>query len=90
MNKFMQTPAQILAYVEHVATFVMRDYPRELEGNARITALWDAFDMMHSDPHAWRIGEYPHSAAPTIIIWVHRMAQRLVLTLGTRGKRRRA
>lgn len=75
VNKFMQTPAQALAYVEHVAAFVMRDYPREIEGQARITALWDAFDKMHTDPHAWRNGEYPHSAADTIIESVHRIAQ---------------
>jgi hypothetical protein len=75
VNKFMQTPAHMLIYIENVCTFIMRDYPRELDDNPRVTALWDAFDTMHSDPHAWRNGEYPHSAAPSIINWVHRMAQ---------------
>jgi hypothetical protein len=75
VNKFMQTPAHMLIYIENVAAFAMRDYPREIEGDAGITALWDAFDKIHTDPHAWRNGEYPHSAAPSIINWVHRMAQ---------------
>lgn len=74
-NRFMQTPAHMLIYIENVATFIMRDYPRDIEGDASVTALWDAFDKMHTDPHAWRRSEYPHDAADTIINWVHRMAQ---------------
>jgi hypothetical protein len=74
-NRFMQTPAHALAYIETVTCFAMRDYPREIEGDASITALWDAFDKMHTDPHAWRNGEYPHEAASSIIESVHRMAQ---------------
>lgn len=74
-NRFMQTPAHMLIYIENVASFAMRDYPREIEGDASVTALWDAFDKMHTDPHAWRRGEYPHDAAASIIESVHRMAQ---------------
>lgn len=74
-NRFMQTPAHMLIYIENVACFAMRDYPREIEGDASITALWDAFDKMHTDPHAWRNGEYPYDAAASIIESVHRMAQ---------------
>lgn len=74
-NRFIQTPEQMLAYAERCAFYILHDYPRELEGNASVTALWDAFDRIHTGPHEWRKGAYPYDSAPAIVESVHRMAQ---------------
>lgn len=73
-STFLQTPAQMLAYAEHVAAFIIRDYPREIGEDATHTALWDAFDRIHTGPYAWRNGECPYGAAASIIVSIEHTA----------------
>ena len=54
----LTTPGQLLAYAELVALYGMKDYPRQLEGRADVTRLWDALDKVHTGPHEWRKGAY--------------------------------
>ena len=74
-HKHMQTPGQMLAYIERACVYAMRDYPRHIEGNATIIGLWDTFDRMHTGAHEWRKGTYPHDSAPAIIASIRRIAE---------------
>lgn len=57
-RRMLETPAHVLAYVERAATYAMKDYPREFEGDRHILNLWDALDNIHTSARAWRLGEY--------------------------------
>lgn len=73
-NRFLETPADVLAYAERAAWHAMQDYPRDAFPDATIRALWDTFDKIHTGPRAWRIGEYPHDAAPAIVESIRQIA----------------
>lgn len=74
VNRFMQTPAAMLAYSERATMYAMRDYPRTLADDTAVTGLWDSIDVCHTAARAWVKGEYPNSAAPAVIELIHRTA----------------
>jgi hypothetical protein len=75
VNRFMQTHEQMLAYAERASAYAMRDYPRELDNDADVTGLWDAFDRIHTGAHEWRKGAYPYEAAGRIVQSIRRIAE---------------
>ena len=67
-NKYMTTPAHVLAYAERAAMYALRDYPRAIEGDdsAHVEGLWDAIDRVHTNARAWRKGEFKNDGTAQI------------------------
>jgi hypothetical protein len=57
-SSFLSSRSQALVYSERVATYALQDYPRHVEGEPRITRLWDALYSIRQTVSTWRMNDY--------------------------------
>lgn len=56
-SPFLTNPVQALLYAERVASYALHDYPRQFQGDTRITVLWDTLNRIAKTVAEWRDGD---------------------------------
>lgn len=56
-STFLRNPTHALDYAERVAAYAIKDYPREMNGDAEVMGLWNTLNRIHTIGYAWRKGD---------------------------------